>query len=56
MGIHADHLSETFDGVQTLKADHHSVQITTIRMGDPRFLYVPAAATDVTSGGVTWID
>jgi len=30
----ADHLSETFDGVQTLKADHHSVQITTIRKGN----------------------
>jgi hypothetical protein len=30
----ADHLAESFNGVQTLKADHHSVKITTIRQGN----------------------
>ena len=30
----ADHLAESFNGIQTLKADHHSVKITTIRQGN----------------------
>jgi uncharacterized protein YktA (UPF0223 family) len=32
----ADHLAESFNGIQTLKADHHSVKITTIRQGNER--------------------
>ena len=30
----ADHLAERFNGIHTLKADHHSVKITTIRQGN----------------------